>query len=69
MSSKSTDFDGKSNSPSNASKSLLDLDGLPAKDPSLSLPLSIYSKILAALLLDDLTQAFISFSPWGFDIQ
>jgi hypothetical protein len=49
-------------------KSLLDLDGLPAKDPSLASTF-IYSKILAALLLDDLTQAFISFSPWGFDIQ
>lgn len=49
-------------------KSLLDLNGLPAKDPSLASTF-IYSKILAALLLDDLTQAFISFSPWGFDIQ
>jgi hypothetical protein len=49
-------------------KSLLDLDGLPAKDPSLASTF-IYSKILAALLLDDLTQAFISFSPWGFVIQ
>ena len=48
--------------------SLLDLDGLPAKDPSLASAF-IYSKILAALLLDDLTQAFISFSPWGFVIQ
>jgi hypothetical protein len=49
-------------------KSLLDLDGLPAKDPSLASTF-IYSKILAALLLDDLTHAFISFSPWGFVIQ
>ena len=49
-------------------KSLLDLDGLHAKDPSLASAI-IYSKILAALLLDDLTQAFISFSPWGFVIQ
>lgn len=49
-------------------KSLLDLNGLPAKDPSLASAF-IYSKILAALLLDDLTQAFISFSPWGFNIQ
>jgi len=49
-------------------KSLLDLDGLPAKDPSLASTF-IYSKILAALLLDDLTQAFFSFSPWGFVIQ
>jgi hypothetical protein len=49
-------------------KSLLDLDGLPAKDPSLASTF-IYSKILAALLLDDLTHAFISFSPWGFVIR
>jgi hypothetical protein len=49
-------------------KSLLDLDGLPAKDPALASTF-IYSKILAALLLDDLTQAFISFSPWGFIIR
>ena len=46
-------------------KSLIDLDGLPAKDPDLAKAF-IYSKILAALLLDDFTNAFISFSPWGF---
>ena len=49
-------------------KSLLDLDGLPAKDPDLARTF-IYSKILAALLLDDFTQAFVSFSPWGFNIK
>jgi len=48
-------------------KSLIDLDGLPAKDPDLAKAF-IYSKILAALLLDDFTNAFISFSPWGFVI-
>lgn len=46
-------------------KSLIDLDGLPAKDADLAKAF-IYSKILAALLLDDFTNAFISFSPWGF---
>lgn len=46
-------------------KSLIDLDGLPAKDVDLAKAF-IYSKILAALLLDDFTNAFISFSPWGF---
>lgn len=49
-------------------KSLLDLDGLPAKDHDLARSF-IYSKILAALLLDDFTNAFISFSPWGFEIR
>ena len=49
-------------------KSLLDLDGLPAKDENLASTF-IYSKVLAALLLDDFTQAFVSFSPWGFVIK
>jgi hypothetical protein len=49
-------------------KSLLDLDGLPAKDPDLARTF-IYSKVLAALLLDDFTEAFVSFSPWGFIIK
>lgn len=49
-------------------KSLLDLDGLPAKDTNLAHTF-IYSKILAALLLDDLAEAFVSFSPWGFIIR
>ena len=48
-------------------KSLIDLDGLPAKDADLARAF-LYSKILAALLLDDFTNAFISFSPWGFDV-
>lgn len=49
-------------------KSLIDLDGLPAKDVDLAKTF-IYSKILAALLLDDFTNAFISFSPWGFVVK
>jgi IS4 transposase len=49
-------------------KGLLDLDGLPAKDLDLARTF-IYSKVLAALLLDDFSQAFVSFSPWGFIIK
>jgi IS4 transposase len=49
-------------------KSLIDLNGLPAKDPDLAKTF-IYSKILAALLLEDFTEAFISFSPWGFVVK
>ena len=49
-------------------KGLLELDELPAKDHSLALTF-IYSKLLAALLLDDFTHAFISFSPWGFNLR
>ena len=46
-------------------KGLLELDELPAKDPSLARTF-IYSKLLAALVLDDFTHAYLSFSPWGF---
>ena len=49
-------------------KGLLDLDELPAKNPSLARTF-IYSKLLGALLLDDFTHAFLSFSPWGFTLR
>lgn len=49
-------------------KGLLELDELPAKDPSLARTF-IYAKLLAALLLDDFTHAFVSFSPWGFNLR
>jgi hypothetical protein len=49
-------------------KSLLDLDELPAKDPSLARTY-IYTKFLGALLLDEFTQAYVSFSPWGFNLR
>jgi hypothetical protein len=48
-------------------KSLLALDRLPAKDPDLARSY-LYAKLLAALLLDDLTERFLTFSPWGFPI-
>jgi hypothetical protein len=46
-------------------KSLLHLDVLPAKDPDLART-TIAAKLLAALVLDNLTQAFLDFSPWGY---
>lgn len=46
-------------------KSLLSLDALPAKDPPLAKTF-LYAKLLAALLLEDLTEAFLAFSPWGY---
>ena len=46
-------------------KSLLELDHLPAKDPPLARSI-IYAKLLAALLVDDLTKQFLDFSPWGY---
>lgn len=46
-------------------KSLLHLDELPAKDPDLARTY-LYAKLLAALLIEDLTKNFLAFSPWGF---
>src|SRR5690606_5906550 len=43
-------------------KSLLDLDILPAKDPSLARSI-LYIKILATLLVEELTESFLDFSP------
>jgi hypothetical protein len=46
-------------------KSLLDLGNLPAKDPPL-VRTYLYAKLLAALILEELTEEFLNFSPWGF---
>ena len=46
-------------------KSLLSLGDLPARDPPLA-RCFIYTKLLAALLLEDFTNEFLAFSPWGF---
>jgi hypothetical protein len=49
-------------------KSLLQLDALPAKDPELARTF-LFSKLLAALLLEELTQDYLAFSPWGFRLK
>ena len=49
-------------------KSLLHLDELPAKDPQLARTF-LLSKLLAAPLLEELTHAYLSFSPWGYRIR
>ncbi len=49
-------------------KGLLELGDMPAQDPSLARTI-LSSKLLAALLLDDFTSAFLSFSPWGFHLR
>src|SRR5215208_1930528 len=49
-------------------KSLLQLDELPAKDPEL-VRTWLFSKLLAALLLEDLTQNYLALSPWGFRLR
>ncbi len=46
-------------------KSLLHLDELPARDPPLARSF-LYAKLLAALLLEDFTDRFLAFSPWGY---
>ncbi|MEM1181519.1 MAG: IS4 family transposase [Acidobacteriota bacterium] len=46
-------------------KSLLQLNALLAKDQALAQTF-LYSKLLAALLLEDLLQRFLDFSPWGY---
>lgn len=49
-------------------KSILELDTLPAKDPALA-HTYLYAKLLGTLLIDDLTSRYLSFSPWGYEIQ
>lgn len=49
-------------------KSLLQLDELPAKNPELARTF-LFAKLLAALLLEELTHAYLSFSPWGFRLR
>jgi len=49
-------------------KGLLALSKLPAKQPELARTF-ILAKLLAALLLDDFTERFLAFSPWGFRIS
>ena len=48
-------------------KSLLHLDVLPAKTAALA-QVIIRSKLLGALLIDDFTERYLSFSPWGYPI-
>jgi hypothetical protein len=48
-------------------KGLLGLNQLAAKDSRLARS-ALYAKLLAALLLEDLTGKFLSFSPWGFPL-
>lgn len=48
-------------------KSLLQLSALPARDPPLARSF-LYAKLLAALLLEDFTDRFLAFSPWGYPL-
>lgn len=49
-------------------KSLLHFDQLPAKDTALA-QVILYTKLLGALLVDDYTERYVSFSPWGYFIR
>jgi hypothetical protein len=49
-------------------KSLLEIDQLPVKDPDLARTY-LLSKLLAALLLEELTLSYVSFSPWGYRLR
>jgi hypothetical protein len=46
-------------------KSLLHLGEVPTKDPQLTRSF-LYAKFLAAIILEELTEEFLSFSPWGY---
>lgn len=49
-------------------KSILHLGQLPAKDPALARTI-LYSKLLAALLVEDFTTNFLTISPWGYPLR
>jgi hypothetical protein len=49
-------------------KTLIALDTLPAKDSELARTF-LFAKLLAALLVEDLTSKYLAFSPWGFRLH
>jgi hypothetical protein len=49
-------------------KSLLELDHLFAKGAELA-QATLFAKLLAALLVEDLTEHFLAFSPWGYRLE
>ena len=49
-------------------KSLWDFGSVPVKDPELARTY-IYAKLLMALLVEDLTEALRTHSPWGFRVR
>lgn len=49
-------------------KSIMNLDVLPTKDPTLT-QTYLLTKLLGALLIEDMTERYLSFSPWGYRIE
>jgi len=48
-------------------KSVLDLDRIQAYEPAL-VETYVFGKLLGALLVEDLTDRYLSFSPWGYPL-
>jgi hypothetical protein len=48
-------------------KSIINLDLMPAKSVALA-QVILFAKLLGALLVDDYTERYVSFSPWGYPI-
>jgi Transposase DDE domain len=49
-------------------KSILDLDNVPTKDPRTTQAF-LFTKLLGALLIEDITERYLSFSPWGYRLE
>lgn len=49
-------------------KSVLSFDVLPAKDPHLARTI-LAAKLLGALLIEEFSQKYLSFSPWGYPLS
>lgn len=49
-------------------KSILDLNNIPTKDPDTTQAI-LFAKLLGALLIEDMTQRYLSFSPWGYRLE
>ena len=49
-------------------KGIVGLDVLPAKDPQLA-RMYLTTRLLGAVVIDDLTARYLSFSPWGYSIS
>ncbi len=49
-------------------KSILHFDQIPTKDPETTQAL-LFTKLLGALLIEDMTERYISFSPWGYRLE
>jgi hypothetical protein len=49
-------------------KSIMGLDVLPAKDPQLA-RMYLLTRLLGAVVIDDLTARYLSFSPWGYSFS